>query len=165
MIIIVMGVSGSGKTTIGKALAKRAGFHFYDGDDFHSKENISKMAEGIPLKDEDRMTWLLALAETIQNDNQNHKSSVIACSALKEKYRKILRIDSSDVKFVYLRGTFDLIHSRMQARSSHYMKPEMLKSQFEILEEPENALVEDVSLTPGEIVEDILEKLVKPNIR
>jgi 6-phosphogluconate dehydrogenase len=161
MIIIVMGVSGSGKTTIGKALAERAGFHFYDGDDFHSKENISKMAEGIPLTDENRMTWLQALAETIRNDNQNHKNSVIACSALKEKYRKILRIDNEGVKFVYLRGTFDLIHSRMQARSSHYMKPDMLKSQFEILEEPEDALVEDITLAPEEIVEDILEKLIE----
>lgn len=162
MFIIVMGVSGSGKTTIGEMLASRLNCPFYDGDDYHSPENVAKMAAGIPLTDEDRSGWLATLAELIRSGLERGESGVMACSALKEKYRHILSVDSERVRFVYLKGDFNLILGRMQDRQGHYMQAAMLQSQFETLEEPRGLLVVDVTLSPEEIVQDIMEQLMEP---
>lgn len=159
LFIIVMGVSGCGKTTIGEALAAQLGWRFYDGDHYHPPANIAKMASGIPLNDADRAGWLDALAAILREGLAKGESGVMACSALKEKYRRVLRVDAERVKFVYLKGSYELILERMQSRDAHYMKPEMLRSQFEALEEPQGVLTEDVSRPPGEIVRDILEAI------
>ncbi len=159
MFIIVMGVSGSGKTSIGAALAARLDCPFYDGDDFHPPENVAKMAAGIPLSDEDRAGWLDRLAALIRDGLQNGRSGVIACSALKETYRARLRVDPQQVRFVYLKGSFDVILARMQARPGHYMKPDMLRSQFETLEEPGGAVVVDITQAPDRIVKNIIDRL------
>lgn len=157
-----MGVSGSGKTTIGKALAKQLGCRFYDGDDYHPPANIVKMASSIPLDDADRAGWLETLASIIRDGLEKGESGVIACSALKEKYRQVLRVDPEQVKFVYLKGNYEIIQSRMRTRETHYMKPDMLRSQFEALEEPREALTMDVSLSPDQIVQTILKGIKKP---
>jgi gluconokinase len=154
---ILMGVSGCGKTTIGKALAARLGWDFYDADDFHPAENITKMASGVPLNDDDRMPWLTSLHDLITSCLKESRPGVLACSALKEGYRQLLLADNQGVKIVFLKGDFDLIWSRMLARPGHYMKPEMLKSQFEALDEPSNGLIIDVSRSVDEIVNQILE--------
>ncbi|MFZ1793461.1 MAG: gluconokinase [Anaerolineae bacterium] len=159
MFVILMGVSGSGKTTIGKKLAAGMACRFYDGDDFHPPENVAKMAAGAPLNDNDRAGWLAALAGLIRAGIEKDECGVIACSALKEKYRAALRVDAERVRFVYLRGSYDVILGRMQSRKEHYMKPGMLASQFEALEEPQDALVEDITLAPDVIVRDIMDKL------
>ena len=160
MFILLMGVSGSGKTTIGKLLAGRLSCPFYDGDDFHPPANVSKMAAGIPLTDEDRSGWLRLLADLIHDALRRGESGVMACSALKAKYRQILNIDPQRVKFVYLKGEYNMILARMQARQDHYMQPPMLRSQFVALEEPSGVLVEDVTLPPEAIVQDIMEHLM-----
>jgi gluconokinase len=157
--IIVMGVSGSGKTTIGRLLAARLGWDFYDADDFHSPENISKMAKGIPLTDEDRKPWLEALRRKIEWCQAQNHPGVLACSALKATYRDELIDHDEDIQIVYLRGSFDLIWKRMETRTNHYMKPDMLASQFAALEEPPDALVEDLEKTPEAICADILSKI------
>ena len=159
MFVIVMGVSGSGKTTIGRSLAKRLGCPFYDGDDFHPPANVAKMASGIPLNDEDRAVWLTVLADIIRSGLVSGARGVIACSALKERYRNLLRLDHSNVKFVYLKGSYELILSRMQARAGHYMKPTMLQSQFATLEEPDNVLTIDISHSPEDILNTIMTHL------
>lgn len=135
-IVVLMGVSGCGKTTVGQALAADLSCPFYDGDDFHPPANVAKMSQGIPLNDDDRWPWLNRLAELIGEHLAQEKAAVLACSALKRKYREQLRVGDRDVVFVYLKGTFDLIWQRMQRREGHYMKAEMLQSQFDALEEP-----------------------------
>ncbi|HET9909979.1 MAG TPA: gluconokinase [Anaerolineales bacterium] len=156
---IVMGVSGSGKTTVGKALASELGWEFYDADDFHPPENISKMESGIPLTDADRAPWLTALRNLIESCLKQNRPGVLACSALKERYRQKLMNDNDDIQLVYLKGSYELIWSRMSARTDHFMKPEMLKSQFESLEEPVNALTVDISQSAEEILQDILRRI------
>jgi gluconokinase len=156
MFVIVMGVSGSGKTTIGGALAQRLGCPFYDGDDFHPPANVAKMASGIPLTDEDRAGWLAALTDIIRSGLVSGAKGVIACSALKESYRNLLRLDHRHVKFVYLKGSYELILSRMQTRAGHYMKPTMLQSQFAALEEPAGVLTVDISHSPDDILDTII---------
>jgi len=158
MVILIMGVSGSGKTTIGQMLGSQLGWPFVDGDSLHSPANIAKMAAGIPLTDEDRAPWLQSIHDQMESWRSERKSGIIASSALKEKYRQTL-ITSSDVKLVYLRGSYDLIYSRMQHRPGHYMKPEMLKSQFASLEEPWNAVIVDISKPAEEIVSIIRRQL------
>jgi gluconokinase len=153
--ILVMGVSGSGKTSVGKALASRLGWKFYDADNFHSPENIAKMRSGIPLTDEDRYPWLEALSKIISANIEGNVPSVLACSALKEQYRHILFGDQQAILVVYLKGSYELIWARMSSRPDHYMKPGMLKSQFEALEEPARALVIDASNPVKEIVGSI----------
>jgi gluconokinase len=156
---IVMGVSGCGKTSVGQALAKRLGWDFYDADNFHPPENVAKMANGIPLDDSDRAPWLAPLHDLISSSLKANQSGVLACSALKERYRQQLLKDNEDVQFIYLKGSYGLIWSRMSKRQDHYMKPQMLKSQFEALEEPTNALTMDISKSVDEIVGDILESM------
>jgi gluconokinase len=153
---IIMGVSSSGKTTVGKALAARLGWDFYDGDDYHPFVNIEKMAAGVALNDEDRLPWLAALQVLIASGLEHDRPGVLACSALKESYRQVLLKDIQGVVIVYLKGDFDLIHTRMANRADHYMKPKMLKSQFEVLEEPVNALTMDISLSVEAIVQKVL---------
>lgn len=153
---IVMGVSGCGKSTVGRRLAARLGWEFYDADDFHPPENVAKMATGTPLDDDDRHPWLVTLHDLIAASLAADKPGVLACSALKESYRQTLLKNNTDAQIVYLKGSFELIQSRMQARSGHYMKPEMLQSQFDALEEPAGALTVSISLKVDEIVDRIL---------
>jgi len=156
MILIVMGVSGSGKTTIGSLLAKELQVPFYDADNFHPQANRDKMAHGIPLTDDDRIAWLDALCRLIDQHIQTRRSCVLACSALKKTYQNTLS-RSESVHFIYLKGNYELIEARLKKRKGHYMPLELLPSQFEILEEPINALVVDISHSPGKII-DIIRK-------
>jgi gluconokinase len=157
--VIVMGVAGSGKTTVGEMLAQRLGWNFYDADAFHPAENIAKMANGTPLDDSDRAPWLAALQALIDTSLKENRPAVLACSALKESYRQQLLEGNEGVQIVYLKGSYDLIWSRISQRKDHYMKPQMLQSQFEALEEPTNALTFDVSLSVEDIVEGVLKCL------
>ena len=151
-IIVMMGVSGCGKTTVGQLVAKELGWEFIEGDEYHSPENIAKMSSGQPLNDEDRFDWMNALNAKISDLLSACESGVLACSALKEKHRKHLaRNWEEQVLFIHIQGTFDEIHQRMEARQGHYMKSGMLKSQFEALEPPDNVPVYDSTLTPEEI--------------
>lgn len=156
---IVMGVSGCGKSSVGKALADTLGWNFYDADDFHPPENVAQMASGIPLNDSDRALWLASLHELISSSLKANRPGVLACSALKERYREQLMDDNEDVQLIYLKGSYSLVWSRMEKRTDHYMKPQMLNSQFETLEEPTNALTMDISMSVDEIVAEILKIL------
>ncbi|MBC1216557.1 gluconokinase [Trichormus variabilis ARAD] len=154
MIIIIMGVSGSGKTTIGQMLAESLHWEFYDADSFHSLENIEKMRRGIPLDDADRIPWLQSLQTAITNWLQNNRNVVLACSALKASYRQFLLLDT-DIKLVYLQGTFELIQTRLQKREHHFMNVELLTSQFASLEEPDDVIRVDISQSPQVIIQVI----------
>lgn len=157
--VIVMGVAGSGKTTVGEALAQHLGWNFYDADAFHPAENIAKMANGTPLDDADRAPWLAALHALISTSLRENRPAVLACSALKASYRQQLLTGDEEMQLVYLKGSYALIWSRISRRKDHYMKPQMLQSQFESLEEPADALTFDVSLPVDEIVERIIKRL------
>lgn len=152
-----MGVSGSGKSTVARLLANKLGWEYLEADNFHSPENIAKMAAGIPLSDSDRAPWLSKLNKTLSATLQAGSHPVLACSALKASYRKALTRDIDGLQFVYLKGDYELIWSRISEREDHYMKPGMLMSQFETLEEPVDALTVDVSHSPEEIVERIID--------
>lgn len=152
-MIIVMGVSGSGKTSVGRELAAKMGLTFYDADDFHSQSSIEKMKRGTPLTDLDRYPWLQLLSEKMEQWNTDG-SAVLACSALKEEYRIILS-SRTKVKWVYLSANFDTIYDRMKKRD-HYMKPEMLQSQFDTLEIPDYGIHVDASYSVEEIVAKII---------
>ena len=154
MILILMGVAGCGKTITGKALSKKLGIPFYDADDFHSKENKAKMARAIPLTDEDREGWLKALAAFMQTQDE----MILACSALKASYRKTLQI-SPDVHFIYLKGEYNFIRSRLEKRKGHFFDPSLLQNQFMTLEEPQNCLVIDAALPLDTIVKEITDHL------
>ena len=157
--LILMGVSGSGKTAVGELLSQKLGWPFFDGDDFHPKENVAKMAAGIPLDDEDRIPWLLNLRDLIADHLAERKPLLLACSALKQTYRDLLLEGNPHTQIIHLQGDFGLIMGRMQARAGHYMKPEMLKSQFETLEEPTDALTVDIGQDLDRITEEIITKL------
>jgi len=159
MVILLMGVSGSGKTTVGRALAERLGVPFLDGDDFHPPENVRKMAAGKPLTDDDRRPWLLELRRRIDRLRSEGRSAVLACSALKAAYRDVLMDGAPGVRLVYLRGSYELIAGRLARRRGHFMPPGLLRSQFEALEEPDDALVVDVARSPDEIAGMVVEKL------
>ena len=154
--ILVMGVSGSGKTSIGRALAGELDWDFIDADDFHPPGNIAKMATGIPLTDEDRFPWLALLHDRLVSTLKASRHPILACSALKEKYRHQLLDGLDGALVVYLKGSYALIDERMSHREDHYMKPGMLQSQFDALEEPADALVMDVALPVDEIVLRVL---------
>jgi gluconokinase len=154
MIIILMGVSGSGKTTVGRLLAEDLGWEFLEADEFHPPANIDKMRRGVPLNDADRDPWLAALAAAIDTRTRAGRNAILACSALKHAYRTRLRV-SPDVHFVYLKGTHEEIDERLEDRRGHFFSPELLDSQFDALEEPRDALVVDISQTPEAIVRQI----------
>ncbi|MFP4844304.1 NADP-dependent phosphogluconate dehydrogenase [Winogradskyella sp. PE311] len=155
-VIFIMGVSGSGKSTIGKLLSEKTNMPFFDGDDFHPQSNIDKMTNGLPLNDEDRKEWLLTLNELAKKQLQLN-SCIIVCSALKDSYREILNADIQNcVKWVHLKGSFDLISQRMKKREDHFMGANMLESQFNTLEHPLNALDINISFKPSEIVKSIM---------
>ncbi|MFV9552469.1 gluconokinase [Algibacter sp. PT7-4] len=158
MIIIVMGVSGCGKTTIGSRLSQKTGIPFYDADDFHPKSNIDKMTRGNSLNDDDRLPWLELLADNILEWSSN-KGAVLACSALKENYRVILASKYTNIIWVYLYGSKNLIKERIEARSGHYMNSDLLNSQFHDLEVPNYGIHIDVSETPEKIINTIVSKL------
>ena len=147
--LVIMGVSGSGKTTIGQLLAEKTGGKFLDGDDFHPPENVTKMSSGIPLTDGDRQGWLETLATIICDAEE---FTIIACSALKETYREVLK----GAQFVFLSGSPELLMERMNQRSGHYMPPGLLQSQLETLEAPSNALTLDVIDSPEILVTQIM---------
>ncbi len=153
-----MGVTGSGKTTIGSLLAARLAWHFADADDFHSAANKEKMHKGIPLTDADRLPWLAAMREQIAKWVALKQNVVLACSALKQSYRQLLW-DGPEVKFVYLKGTYQLIAERLRARKGHFADEHILAGQFADLEEPGDALVVDISASPEEIVDEICRRL------
>ena len=159
MFYIVMGVSGTGKSTIGKLLSERTGWTFYDADDFHPPANIEKMYRGIPLTDSDRLPWLLKLKQLITRTINSDCQGILACSALKSEYRQILQNNHSEIKFIYLRGDYNCIQSRVRQRTGHFMSSALLRSQFDTLEEPRDALEVDVSHTPETIVAEILEQI------
>jgi gluconokinase len=153
-----MGVSGSGKTTIGSLLAATLHWQFQDADSFHPAANIAKMRCGMPLSDADRLPWLLAMQQAIAEWQQAGIHTILACSALKAEYRQRLS-QSSQVKQVYLKGSFALVQQRLQQRQGHYMKANLLQSQFNILEEPTDALVIDIDQPPEAIVVEIRRSL------
>jgi gluconokinase len=161
-IAVMMGVSGSGKTTIADGVAKREGWRLVEGDDFHPPSNVAKMASGRPLTDEDRWPWLRAIAREIDAIRARGQSAIVASSALKRAYRDILIGGRPDVNLVYLKGSKDLIGKRMSERKGHFMPPALLDSQFATLEEPdedEHPIVVSIALPPDAIVDEVVRKL------
>ena len=162
MFVIVMGVSGCGKSVAGSRLAKVLDAHYAEGDEFHSEANIEKMRGGTPLTDEDRWPWLRSIASAIAGWRADGKNAVIACSALRKVYRDILADGKDDVVFAYLKGSMELISSRLAVRKHEYMPASLLKSQFDTLEEPgetENVIVIDIDKEPEAIVDEIVDRL------
>ena len=158
MVVVLMGVAGSGKTTVGRLLAGGLGWKFYDADDFHPPANVEKMSRGVALDDDDRRPWLEVLSRLIDDSHARGENAVLACSALKENYRRLLLADEL-TRLFYLKGDYDTVWGRVANRRGHYMKPEMLDSQFAALEEPVAASHLDASLPPGEIVAEIRRRL------
>ena len=161
MVVIIFGVSGAGKTTIGQLLAEEFGWRFYEADDFYSQANTDKMRQCVPLTDEDRWPWLESLRQVIKRCLAAGENAVLACSALKEAYRRRLRLNA-DVKLVFLRGDYELIANQLQQRRGHFMNPALLQSQFADLEEPqptEGAVVIELGRNPRELVQEIKSKL------
>jgi carbohydrate kinase (thermoresistant glucokinase family) len=159
-----MGVSGSGKTTIARALAARLGWRFAEGDEFHSATNVAKMRAGIALTDEDRWPWLDAIAAWIGEARAKGERCVVACSALKDAYRQRIAAGRDDVAFVYLEGSYDTIAARMQRRTGHYMPLTLLRSQFDALEAPSRsaAITVGIEQPPEKIVDDVIGALGIP---
>jgi gluconokinase len=159
MIVVLMGVSGSGKTTVGKLLSQRLGWAFLDADDYHPPANVEKMRGGTPLTDEDRWPWLDRLNTLLHKEQTAGRNVLLGCSALKQKYRDRLSAGLDDVRWVHLKGSFDLIESRLLDRRGHYMPPALLRSQFAALEEPMDAIVADVSPPAEEIAANLSARL------
>lgn len=162
LVILLMGVAGSGKTTIGLKLAEVLGWSFRDADDFHPAANVAKMSAGTPLTDDDRAPWLAAIRTYIRDTLSRGESAIVTCSALKEAYRRAAIPDGDRVRLVHLAGDYQMILQRMNARQGHFMKPEMLQSQFATLEPPAQALVVDVAQTPDAIVALLRRELKLP---
>ena len=159
MVIILIGVAGSGKTTVGRMLAARAGWEFHDADDLHPPQNREKMRRGIALTDADRLPWLRAVRDLIRRCLAEKRPAVIACSALKQSYRDLLMVDAQGVKFAYLKGSPALIAERLARRAGHFFDRRLLQSQFDTLEEPADAIVVDIAAPPGEIADTIRSRL------
>ena len=160
--LVVMGVSGSGKSTIADRLARRLAWTFEDGDRFHPARNVAKMSAGHPLTDDDRWPWLLAIADEIDRIGMTGEHAVIACSALKRAYRDVLVHGRSDVRIVFLKGTQPLIAQRLAQRKDHFMPPGLLDSQFKTLEPPEtgeNPITVSIDASVETIVDDIVRQL------
>lgn len=155
LVIVLMGVAGSGKTTIGIHLSTTLGWRFNDADDFHPPANVAKMSAGIPLDDIDRAPWLAAIRLHIETCLRNEESAIVTCSALKQSYRDVILVDPSRVKLVYLKGDSALLSQRIAGREGHFMKPKMLETQLATLEEPSDALSIDIGETPTQIVDCI----------
>lgn len=164
MVIIVMGVSGSGKSTVGQLLGSRLNLPFWDADHFHPDSNVKKMQSGTPLNDEDRKPWLENLNSNIKEWNRKN-GAILACSALKKSYRDVLRngLNTDEIFFVFLEGTKLLISKRLKKRTGHYMPPELLDSQFAALEEPVHALTCSIEPDPQEVVDQIISNLSEVN--
>jgi gluconokinase len=162
VIVVVMGVTGAGKTTVGHLLARALGGEFLDADDYHPPANVAKMRAGQPLTDEDRAPWLARLNGVLKERAAGAESVVLACSALKARYRDRLLAGVQDGRLVYLRGTKALIASRLEARRGHYMNPALLDSQFAALEEPADAIVADVGAAPEAVAVAVLAQLAEP---
>jgi gluconokinase len=164
MIVIVMGVSGAGKTLIGELLAERLRCAFVDGDVFHSAANKEKMAQGVALTDDDRWPWLAAIRSAIEEKVRAGESLIVGCSALKRAYRDVLRGGAQGdgfVRFVYLKGSFELLHERLATRGRHFFNPALLQSQLDTLEEPgeDEAVTVSIELAPDEIVDRVMADL------
>lgn len=159
MIVILMGVSGVGKSAVGERLAARLGWAFHDGDDFHPQANVRKMAAGQPLTDEDRWPWLAAIREAIEAHERDGTDAIFACSALKEDYRRYLLANAPSARIVYLRGARSLIEERLRSRKGHFFRVDLLASQLASLEEPSAAVVVDVDAELDVVVERVLTAL------
>lgn len=160
MIVLLMGVAGSGKTSIGTLLGESLGWPFYDADDFHPKENIEKMASGIPLTDEDRLPWLLRLRALLEELLAKNQDAILACSALKERYRQILLVEPRQIRLFYLKVTRDVLAKRLSERRGHFISPQLLESQLATLEEPTYGVTLSGEAPLLEIVEQIKGHLV-----
>ena len=158
MTVLIMGTTGSGKTTIGTLLAKRLGWPFADGDDFHPPANVEKMSRGFPLTDDDRAPWLQILHDKIVAWIAAEQNAVLTCSALKESYRQALLV-GPEVKLVYLKGSPELFSERVLARKGHFAKQDLIASQFADLEEPSNAITIDTGKAPNQIVDEVVREL------
>ncbi|RQS70852.1 gluconokinase [Burkholderia sp. Bp8963] len=161
MILIAMGVSGAGKSRIGEMLAERLSCSYTDGDAFHSAANKEKMHHGIPLTDDDRWPWLRTIRAAIEEKQRAGETAVFTCSSLKRSYRDVLRGNDTDVRFVYLKGSFAVLHERLQSRTGHFFDPSLLQSQLETLEEPgpDEAIEVSIELTPEQIVDQVMVKI------
>ena len=153
--IVIMGVAGSGKTTVGELLARELGWRFADADAFHPPENVAKMSAGVPLTDEDRAPWLAAIRRHLDDCIRRDEGTVVTCSALKQMYRDVLLANNPRAALVYLQGTREQLWARISARKNHFMKPSMLDSQLAALEEPADALTLNVAPAPAELVASI----------
>jgi carbohydrate kinase (thermoresistant glucokinase family) len=158
-ILIMMGPMGCGKTTVGRLLAQTLAWPFIDADDFHPAANVAKMRQGVALNDADRRPWLEALRAAIDRWRLAGQSGIMACSALKKTYRRILGVDQQTVRTVYLQGSFELLHARIEARRNHYMPTDLLQSQLDTLEPPAGGLTVDISVPPEAIVAHIINQI------
>jgi len=158
-VVVVMGVSGAGKTTVGELLAKRLGWQFIEGDRLHPPENVAKMKSGYPLTDSDRAPWLAAIAKVIDDWRDRGECGVITCSALKRKYRRQIIGDRCDVRLVYLEGTRELIARRLTVRRGHFMPPTLLDSQFAALEPP-GADETPITISIGGPLDEIIQRII-----
>jgi gluconokinase len=159
MVIVLMGVAGSGKTSVGQLLAQRLGWQFRDADDFHPASNRAKMRRGVPLDDNDRRPWLHAVRALLVQFLAKGKNAIVACSALKESYRQALAGDSEEIKFVYLKGPLPLIAGRLAQRHGHFFDPALLRTQFDDLEEPHGVVAVDITPPPEVIADSIIAAL------
>lgn len=159
MIVVLMGVSGSGKTTVGEILSRELGWPYFDGDDHHPPANVAKMRAGTPLTDADRWPWLDRLNELLKQRQAAGDDVILGCSALKQMYRERLAQGLRDLRWVHLKGSFELIQSRLQVRKHRYMPASLLQSQFATLEQPTDALAVDVGPTPEAVVRSIIAEL------